>query len=136
MKNLTCLLLISFLIQGCSGTRYSYRSLVDMNQDTSSIQLQKGDVIELFADGNGFPGSWGYEFWAISSSPEIASVNCKDTRSVIPFREPGIVFGGKVCSLNAHKKGKITLYFGNKYYLNKDNYQEKYLVVVVDSLKS
>jgi len=131
MKRITQLFLISFLIQGCAGTRYSYTSLSEDNDGISVFRVQKGDITELLAHGNGFPGSWGYLPWVISSSPEIASVDCKKARSVIPFREPGVVFGGTVCNLTAHEKGKTTLYFGNKYNLTVDTYEKKVDVTVV-----
>jgi len=131
MKRITYLFLISFLMQGCTGTRYSYTTLSEKNDDISVFRVQKGDITELLAHGNGFPGSWGYLPWVISSSPETASVDCKKARSVIPFREPGVVFGGIICSLTAHEKGEITLYFGNKYNLTEDIYDETVDVIVV-----
>ncbi|WP_156815204.1 hypothetical protein [Amphritea japonica] len=81
--------------------------------------------MELLAIGNGFPGRWGYFPWAVSSSPEIASVDCIKSRSFIPFREPGVIFGGITCNLIAHEKGRTELYFGNKYNLSEDTYVER-----------
>jgi len=133
MKHITYLLLISFLLQGCAGARYSYTSLIDKSDDISILHAQTGDIIELLAVGNGFPGRWGYHPWVISSLPEIASVNCKKARSIIPFREPGVVFGGITCNLTAHVKGKTTLYFGNKYNLTENNYEEKVEAFVVEN---
>lgn len=133
MKHIISLVLISFLLQGCAGTRYSYKSHLQKEGDASVLRVQKGDSIELLAVGKGFPGQWGYFPWVISSSPDIARVDCKEARSVVPFREPGILLGGEVCRLTAQKAGKLMLYFGNKYNLSKDNYQDSVGVIVVES---
>lgn len=125
MKHITFLFLISFLLQGCGGTRYSYTTLIEKNEDISVLRVQTGDITELLAVGNGFPGRWGYHPWVFSSSPEIASIDCEKARSALPFLEPGVVFGGIVCNLIAHQKGKATLYFGNKYNLTENNYEER-----------
>ncbi|MFV8569586.1 hypothetical protein ACNQ6O_00115 [Marinobacter sp. SBS5] len=132
MNKIAYLLLVSCLLQGCAGTRYSYTSLIEENNNTSVLRLKKGDTAELLAIGNGFPGWWGYYPGVISSEPEIASVDCENARSAIPFREPGVLFGGETCNLTAHEKGKATLYFGNKYALAVDSYDEKYDVIIVE----
>lgn len=130
MRHITYLFVISILLQGCAGTRHSYLSLVEKNNDISVLHIKKGDITELLAIGNGFPGRWGYYPWAASSSPEIASVDCNKSRTLIPFREPGIIFGGIICNLVAHEKGSTTLYFGNKYNLDEDTYVEKVEAII------
>jgi len=122
--------LIGSLLQGCSGTRNNYTSLLKKSNEGSVLRVTKGETTELLAVGDGFPGSWGYYPWVIASTQKVASVNCKRARSLIPFREPGIIFGGTVCNLIANEKGKMTLFFGNKYNLTKNNYEEKVDVIV------
>jgi hypothetical protein len=130
MKNASYLFLVLLLLQGCAGTRYSYTSLIEQTDDVSVLRVQRGTVTELLAVGDGFPGWWGYYPGVISSSPDIASVDCKKARSVIPFREPGVIFGGEVCNLTAHKEGKATLYFGNKFAVDREGFEEKVDVIV------
>lgn len=130
MKPVYCLFLL-LLLQGCAGTRHSYTGLLEQGDGVSVLRLHTGDVVELLAIGNGFPGWWGYYPGVISSSPEIASIHCAKARSAIPFREPGVVFGGEVCRLTAHNAGRSTLYFGNKFALGKDSYAEKVEAIVV-----
>lgn len=130
MKPLIYLLLIAFLLSGCAGERHSYTRLVEDDNGTSVIRLHQGDVKEVLAIGNGFPGWWGFYPWIMSSSPDIASISCEAARSIVPFREPGVIFGGEVCKLTAHKKGQTTLYFGNQYPLNEENYRDKVNVIV------
>tara|TARA_Y100000815_G_C13218889_1_gene453532 strand:- start:327 stop:725 length:399 start_codon:yes stop_codon:yes gene_type:complete len=132
MKAMTCLILL-LLLQGCAGTRHSYSSMVEEENNVAVLRVQKGDVVELLAIGNGFPGWWGYFPGVISSAPDIASIDCKQARSAVPFREPGVVFGGVVCSLTAHKTGKTTLYFGNEFTLSQSNHDEKIEAIVVDN---
>ncbi|WP_323750415.1 hypothetical protein [Marinobacter sp.] len=132
MNKIACLLLVFCLLQGCAGTRNSYTSLIEENNDASVLRLNKGDTVELLAIGNGFPGWWGYYPGVISSEPEIASVDCENARSLLPFREPGVLFGGEICNLTAHEKGKTTLYFGNQYVLTVNSYDEKYEVIIVE----
>jgi hypothetical protein len=132
MKRITYLLLIFLFLQGCSGTRYSYRNKVEIENNLPILRLMKGEVTEILAAGDGFPGWWGYFPWVISSSVDVASINCKKSRSAVPFREPGVVFGGVVCNLIAHNTGKTTLYFGNKYSLTDDNYTDKIDVIILE----
>ena len=94
------------------------------------LRVSQGETIELLAIGDGFPGRWGYYPWVISTAPDIASIHCKDARSFIPFREPGILFGGTVCSLIAHKQGNATLFFGNQFTLSAENYKDQVDVYV------
>ena len=130
MKQLTYLFFICFLLQGCAGERNSYTRLIENDNDISVIRLQQDDVKEILAIGDGFPGRWGYFPWVISYSPEVASINCQEARSLIPFREPGIIFGGLVCNLTGHKKGQTTLYFGNQFTLNETHYRDRVKVIV------
>ena len=48
----------------------------------------------------------------------------------MPFREPGVLFGGMVCHLIAHKQGEAILYFGNRFNVNAEHYEVKVDVVV------
>lgn len=130
MKPVYCLFLL-LCLHGCAGTRFSYTSQLEEGRNGPTLNLQKGEVVELLAIGNGFPGWWGYYPGVISSAPEIASIHCEKARSAIPFREPGVVFGGEVCRLTALKAGRSTLYFGNKFALSKDSYAEKVEAIVV-----
>ena|GEM_PF-1411007 len=130
MKNVSYLFLVLLLLQGCAGTRYSYTSLIEETEDASVLRVKRGEVAELMAVGDGFPGWWGYYPGVISSSPQIASVDCTKARSAIPFREPGVIFGGEICNLTAHKAGKATLYFGNKFALDQEGAKEKVDVIV------
>jgi len=79
--------------------------------------LKVGERLEVLAVGNGFPGWWGYYPGIISSNPSIASIDCEPGRSLIPFREPGIVFGGERCYLETKRAGIAQLITGNKYSL-------------------
>ena len=130
MKPLLYIFLISFLLQGCAGERHSYTDLIEKDNSNPVIKLQKGDVKEVLAIGDGFPGRWGYYPSIISSSPEVASISCETTRSLIPFREPGIIFGGEICKLTAHKKGQTTLFFGNRFMLDEESYSDKVDVII------
>ena len=122
--------MIVSLLQGCSGTRNNYTSLLEKSNEGSVLRVTKGETIELLAVGDGFPGNWGYYPWVVTSTQNVASVDCKRARSLIPFREPGIIFGGTICNLIAHEKGKIILFFGNRYNLTKDQYKEKVDVII------
>lgn len=122
--------LVAILLPGCAGIRFSYTSQLESSNGESILRVKVGDATEVLAIGDGFPGWWGYYPWVISSSSNIASIDCKDMRGLIPFREPGVLFGGTVCKLIAHHKGTATLYFGNKFYLSKDSYSTKVDVVV------
>lgn len=131
-NKIVCLALLAVLLQGCAGVRLSYKSLLKNPDAEPSLQMNVGDAAEVLAIGNGFPGWWGYYPWMISAAPEIASIECENTRSFIPFREPGVLFGGTVCRLVAHQKGDATLYFGNKFNLGEDAHALKIAVVVED----
>lgn len=74
----------------------------------------------MLAVGTGFPGWWGYYPGIISSDEDVASIVCEQGRSLIPFREPGIVFGGERCYLKAKEIGVAWLLTGNKYTLYRD----------------
>jgi len=82
--------------------------------------IKLGEKCEVLAVGDGFPGWWGYYPGVISSDRRIASIDCEPGRSLIPFREPGIVFGGERCYLKAKKVGITWLFTGNKYTLQHD----------------
>lgn len=131
--NLLYTILISCLLQGCAGARYSYLTELEKTHDSQVLNVNKGESLELLAVGKGFPGYWGYYPWVILSPTNIASVDCQQTRSVVPFREPGVIFGGTVCHLIAHKQGMATLYFGNKYNVNEEHYEVKVDVVVKEN---
>lgn len=133
MKNIIYSALIISLLQGCAGTRYSYTDKLEKQSKDAVLQIKKGEVIELLAVGDGFPGSWGYYPWVITSTQSFATVECKKERSFIPFYEPGIIFGGTVCQLIAHKSGLTTLFFGNKYTLSKDNFEKKVNVIISEN---
>ena len=132
MKRITYLLLIFLFLQGCAGTRNTYRNQLEIENDLPILRLNKGEATEILAVGDGFPGWWGYFPWVISSSVDVASIDCKNSRSFVPFREPGVIFGGKVCNLIARKAGKATLYFGNKYNLTAENYTDKIDVFILE----
>ena len=108
------IIFIIFLLQGCSGTRYSYKKLVEESNHNSAIFISVGESKEILAVGNGFPGWWGHYPSVTSTLPTVASVKCNATRSFIPFREPGIIFGGEVCYLTANQHGESFLLFGNE----------------------
>ena len=118
-RNLCIAALLVFLVflQGCAGVRNSYESLLEQDADGQLIVLQVGEKREVLAVGNGFPGWWGYYPGIASHDPGVASITCKMGRSFIPFREPGIVFGGERCYLQAHKAGVTWVLTGNSYTL-------------------
>jgi len=100
---------------GCNGSRNSYEFLLDSGSDKSIIVLKVGEEHEVLVVGDGFPGWWGYYPAIGSSDRDIASIDCEAGRSFIPFREPGIVFGGERCYLKAKTVGVAWLFIGNKY---------------------
>ena len=116
LKYLLVLCSVSVLsLSGCTGLRNSYKSLLDPDSDNPVIVLKVGEKREVLAIGNGFPGWWGYYPGIMSSDRSVASVDCEPGRSLIPFREPGIVFGGERCYLKAKKVGVAWLFTGNKF---------------------
>ncbi|MEX1670223.1 hypothetical protein AB4876_14985 [Zhongshania guokunii] len=116
--NMIILAGISVLLQACAGSRASYESLIETKNDTAAIYLSVGETKEVLAISNGFPGWWGIYPGVASVSPEIASVSCRDKRSAIPFRAPGLVLGGEVCYLTANSLGETWLIHGNKFNLD------------------
>lgn len=130
IKVIITLLLSACLLQGCAGTRHSYTPLLEPSDTGPLLRLKQGQTIELLAIGDGFPGWWGYYPGVMTSSKDIASVDCRETRSFIPFREPGILFGGVVCDLIAHNTGTATLFFGNQYSLSSTSYKTKVDVII------
>lgn len=110
-------LALLLFLQGCIGVRNSYESLLDKDADEPLIVLEVGDRREVLAVGNGLPGRWGYYPAIASHDPKVASVTCEEGRSFIPFREPGIVFGGERCYIQAHETGTTWVLPGNKYSL-------------------
>ncbi|NAW12637.1 hypothetical protein GRB80_07235 [Halomonas sp. D1-1] len=121
----------SFL-HGCAGVRNSYLSHLDKTSEEPLLRVKKGEVVELLSIGDGFPGWWGYYPWAKTLNPRVVSIECRDSRSLIPFREPGVVFGGKVCNLVAHEEGEATVLLGSKFNLSESNYAERLDVDVYD----
>ncbi|MCK4865169.1 MAG: hypothetical protein KAT06_07040 [Gammaproteobacteria bacterium] len=107
----------SLLLSGCTGVRNSYESLLDKNTAKPVITLQVKEKREILVVGNGYPGWWGYKPGIISQNPEIASIECEKGRSFIPFREPGIIFGGETCYLKTRKPGVAWLLIGNEFIL-------------------
>jgi hypothetical protein len=101
------------LLTGCAGVRVSYESLPNVKKDKPVIVLKLGDKKEVLSVGNGFPGWWGYYPGIQSIDPSVASITCENTRSFIPFREPGVIFGGENCYLEAKKIGVAWLLKGN-----------------------
>lgn len=124
-------LFLIIMIQGCAGTRDSYTSALKETDPPNTLYIKKGQKVELLAIGNGFPGWWGYYPGVESSNTAIASIECIKKRSFIPFREPGILFGGEVCYLIGHHPGETTLFFGNKNsLLTEDNYEKSIEAVI------
>lgn len=115
------LCIVITLLQGCAGTRDSYKNLIKKDSATPTIQMVVGETKEVLAVGDGFPGWWGIYPTIISFTPEIARVICKKERNWIPFREPGLIFGGTVCYLTADKVGETWIKRGNKYTDELDN---------------
>ena len=131
MIKLSALISAAALLQACAGVRDSSADLTTNIDDQAVMTVARGEVNELLAIGNGFPGWWGYYPAFISSKPDIASIECEDARSFIPFREPGIIFGGKICSLHAHQVGETTLFFGNKWALGDTSQADRTIKVNV-----
>lgn len=101
------------LLPACAGQRQSYEKLMDT--DSRVIHLQQGDREEVLAIGNGFPGWWGYYPQIVSNNPSIARIDCQAGRSVIPFRYPGILFGGERCYISALSVGNTWIIQTNKF---------------------
>lgn len=113
-NSLFLVLMITLLLGGCAGTRESYHSLLDETTSPPTIYMSVGEIKEVLAIGNGYPGWWGWYPAMLTQSADIASVDCKQKRGFIPFREPGVVFGGAVCYLTAHKIGETLAQYGNQ----------------------
>lgn len=113
-KSLLPLLLALLSIQGCAGVRNSYQSLLEPNSPHPRITLKVGEKREVLAIGTGFPGWWGYYPGIASHDPMVADITCEDGRSLIPFREPGIIFGGERCYVETRKAGMAWLLTGNQ----------------------
>jgi hypothetical protein len=107
--------LATTLMGGCAGVTTSYESLLIQDDDTntSAVYLTLGDTEQALAVSNGFPGWWGYYPSIMSLSPEIVGVECDQERSHIPFRDPGVIFGGTVCYLTAKGVGEGWILYGN-----------------------
>lgn len=119
-KSPLLMLMITILLVGCAGSRLSYQSLLDETTIPHTIYMSVGEKKEVLAVGNGFPGWWGFHPSMLTQSPRIASVDCRQKRGFIPFREPGVVFGGYVCCLTAHKTGETLAQYGNAITLRRD----------------
>lgn len=131
MIKLSALIATAALLQACAGVRDNSADLTTNVNDQAVMTVARGDVNELLAIGDGFPGWWGYYPAVISSNPDIASIECADARSYIPFREPGIIFGGTVCSLHAHQVGETILSFGNQWTLKDNSQADKTIKITV-----
>ena len=109
--------MITLLVGGCAGTRESYQSLLDDTTSSPTIYMSVGETKEVLTIGDGFPGWWGYYPALLIQSPDIASVYCRQEHSLVSFREPGVIFGGSVCYLTAHKAGETLAIYGNQFTL-------------------
>lgn len=114
---LLTLLLALLFVQGCAGVRNSYQSLLEPESTPPQITLKAGEKREALAIGTGLPGWWGYYPGIASHNPAVADITCEKGRSLIPFREPGIIFGGERCFIEARKVGMAWLLTGNKFVL-------------------
>jgi hypothetical protein len=110
----TLIFIAVLMLTGCAGVRNSYESLLDTGTDKPVITLKVGDVREILAIGDGFPGWWGYYPGIVSHDPNIAEITCELGRGLIPFREPGVIFGGETCNIKAQKVGIAWLLMGNR----------------------
>lgn len=113
-NSLLPLLLALLFVQGCAGVRNSYQSLLDPGSTKPRITIRVGEKHEFLAIGTGFPGWWGYYPGIASHAPDVADITCENGRSLIPFREPGIIFGGERCYVEARKTGIAWLLTGNQ----------------------
>ena len=113
-------LILTMLVQGCAGTRHSYRSRVDESTGTPTIHMSLNETQEVLAIAHGFPGWWGFYPSMLSLDPNIASIHCKQKRGLMPFRRPGMVLGGTVCYLTAHTVGETWVQYGNKLTLEEE----------------
>lgn len=106
------------ILAGCAGVKHSFHALIEPTAESSAISLTLAQTREVLVVSNGFPGWWGMYPTVISAAPEVASVTCSFARSWFPFRAPGLVLGGEVCQLSAHRVGQTWLLYGNKYTLD------------------
>ncbi len=113
IERMLVLLCLAFLLSGCAGVRNSYESLLDVHRENPVIVLKVGDIKEILSVGDGFPGWWGYYPGIASHDPAVASISCKRGRGLLPFREPGVIFGGITCHIEARKVGIAWLLEGN-----------------------
>ncbi len=127
------ILFVVVVLQGCSGLRYSYEANLEQTPAGGVLHLKQGESTEVLAIGNGFPGWWGYYPALKVLEPSIARIDCKATRSAIPFREPGIVFGGKICELTAQEAGRTTVLLGNTFSSSMDGYTKQFELVVTEN---
>lgn len=127
-QNLFIAIVLAFFLfpQGCAGVRNSYESLLEIGVVERLIILEVGEKREVLAIGNGFPGGWGYYPAIASFDPDVASVVCEKGRSFIPFREPGIIFGGERCYIQTHKVGSTLLVPINQFSLRHSNETDSY----------
>lgn len=106
-------LLLAMMLSGCAGVRYSYESALDKRYSKPVMELKVGEEKEVLCVGGGFPGWWGIYPGIVSADAEVASIFCKYGRGLIPFREPGVLFGGTTCHVKAHKVGAVWLLQGD-----------------------
>jgi len=109
-----------WLVTGCAGVRHSYQSSLDKRYEKPVIELAVGERIEVLSIGNGFPGWWGVYPGTRSLDSDVASISCESGRGLIPFREPGVIFGGETCYLDSHKLGAAWLLTGDRHALFAD----------------
>jgi hypothetical protein len=105
------------LLAGCAGVRNSYESMLDAGTaaDKPVMTLKVGERSEILAIGDGFPGWWGYYPGFVSLNSDVATITCEAGRGFIPFREPGVIFGGETCYIEALKVGVAWLLKGNRH---------------------
>lgn len=121
----------SVLLQGCAGTRYTYLShLETVDDDGAAMSMVQGDSQEVLAVADGFPGWWGYYPGVMSTNTDVVSVQCERKRSPIPFRKPGLIFGGTVCTVTAEQAGEADLLFGNDMAMSESQYDDRLTVTV------
>lgn len=110
-SKITSIILMLSILSACAGVRLSYQSA--LNADQNALNVCIAEEVEVLAVGNGFPGWWGIYPTVVSNDPSVAKIQCLAARSAVPFREPGVVFGGTVCTVRGEQSGRTHLIFQN-----------------------